>query len=366
METDFSYCKTIYCEWNFLKAYSSKIDNLDIDFENIGELSFYKSLESLMLSKEVHIIFDINKDQFESDAKVSANRILKSKEEGKEDEILNFDLLLSKMDKLYYAGGWNPEFRGQIVSFDNMDKENPMSLNSIYLVDKERETCSMMMMKFGILVISVENIVDLLKYTNDNGAAIANKEKSDWYKVLKNKLPVCNSLIIVDNYILKDTNSFELNLERILDSCLPHCLKDGVKFHLTIVSPLKNNENMGGRYTSVKKILKHNQKLQNLGIELTVFKCEDVFHDRTIISNNFMISCGAGFDLFKNSGAMHSTTIGILCPFFNNSIAWAQKAYGNLIMELRKCWSKKKFDEYNKLTGSNIYIGSGINRLIDE
>ena len=61
------------------------------------------------------------------------------------------------------------------------------------------------------------------------------------------------------------------------------------------------------------------------------------FHDRIILTNYFIISCGAGFDLFNRNGcATHTTTVQFIYPFIQRYIKWAVDNYCNQLDTARE------------------------------
>ena len=102
----------------------------------------------------------------------------------------------------------------------------------------------------------------------------------------------------------------------------------------------------------------------NLKIELSIIKCSsDNFHDRTIITNNYYIGCGGGFNLFMSRLSQKSTTVNIISPYLNHSIKWAIKAYSNLISESSIVY--KNTPKFIKDSFPNFYIGANKNRMLE-
>ena len=133
----------------------------------------------------------------------------------------------------------------------------------------------------------------------------------------QHNLSNCNSIVIIDNYILKSLN----NLEEILNALLPRQIP-GVtredKFYLTIItakdkSNTRNDENI---YRQLVEKIK--QIRPNLDFELDLFveqnTSSNTFHDRYILTNNVIIKSGGWFDLIKNGKATKQTEVSILHP----------------------------------------------------
>ena len=137
-------------------------------------------------------------------------------------------------------------------------------------------------------------------------------------------------------------------------------------FQIIIFSALRHNKNIDlpskVRLEEITKLLESIRP--NLKFELTIVKCSsDKFHDRTIITNNYYIGCGGGFDLFKSRRSQKTTTVNIVTPYLNHSIKWATKAYSNLVSESSSVY--RESPEFMGDSFPNFHIGVNKNRLLE-
>ena len=118
-----------------------------------------------------------------------------------------------------------------------------------------------------------------------------------------------NAIVVIDNYILDDTNMMTENIEGLFEAIMPKELN--TTFHITIVTSLKKIPYCNDRYNRLRDTVK---KLRpNIDFELTIIKSQD-FHDRTILTNTMFFSCGAGFDLFRKKQSQKTTTVNVALP----------------------------------------------------
>lgn len=174
----------------------------------------------------------------------------------------------------------------------------------------------------------------------------------------------CNSLIIIDNYILSKTDLINENLTDILDTLIPSHLSSKIDFHITFFTSSLNNAK--DKLQSVTDMLKALRPEINFSLSI-IKSSSDNFHDRNIISNNILISCGGGFDLFKLGKSQKTTTVSLHNPFITTNEQWLRKAYSDILHDTLKVYdSSPKFGENNiGDTYPNFMLGESRNRLID-
>ena len=205
------------------------------------------------------------------------------------------------------------------------------------------------MKKWGILAFNNETLLNSEHLFEDCGTALpdSRKVKNGWKSILTQikYINYCNSLIIIDNYLLQADNKqtyanksvkekIENNLIPILEVLLPKEIS--IPFHLYIFAcedsypfkSLMDKEKEESLYSSIRGI-----RGGKVPIEIKLINCKKSFHDRVILSNNIWISSGMGFDLFREDDSQINkpTTVSILFPFINCSSSWVKTAYENII-----------------------------------
>lgn len=295
--------KTIYCECQFVKSLPQ--DQID---------DFYR------FSNESVIVFDITYSQFIQE---SCN-----------------DTIFKYIRKRQQAGGcelkfdYSPESLNEDCKNQRINSFNPIIL--IYQTNKQRRTenkCVQYIFKYGILAADQNDFLDKCYLTKDFGFAIKKQTENNWKNLLVNIPFYGNSLIIVDNYLLSDSKTYENNLKPILESLLPDSLETVYNISFYTQDSNSTLKLKVGKVEEMIRMIRPNLQL-NVNFFIDV---KSIFHDRVIISNYFWMNCGAGFDLFNsNSKAKHSTTVSILYPFMQNQNPWAIDAFVYLFEDAKE------------------------------
>ena len=139
---------------------------------------------------------------------------------------------------------------------------------------------------------------------------------------LNNRQPCincCNSLIITDRYLLYDRNesAIETNLKPIFEAFLPQTIDKEIFCTICIFAEY-NTENCCPIDDKLKKLESLIKTLRpNLNFKLNVF--HSWLHDRSILTNNVILTSGAGFDVIgPNEMPLKFTTTSLCFPFLHN------------------------------------------------
>lgn len=357
------YRKCVYCETQFLREILSRLSDKAFSFESLSEYELWMNVRSLLLSSDIKLYLNMSKNEFDYTIKDIERRRLNAAKKGKELQFTHYEELIFGISIKQITNEIHLKLQDDFPDFKVVsDKE----LNAFYFTCKKQDECKKLMSDYGILVVSPETIMDFRFVLFDQGVAIKKLEQGNWEEILKEIAMPCNSMIIVDNYILNELEQAKDNLKGIFDALLPLSLNSETPFHISIFTALKQNKNVDlpskARLDEIMKLLGCIRP--NLNVELSIIKCpSDKFHDRTIITNNYYIGCGGGFDLFKSRKSQKTTTVNIISPYLNHSIKWAIKAYSDLISE-----SSKVFVNTPEFLGDsfpNFYVGVKKNRILE-
>lgn len=368
MET---YRQTIYCDLGFLEAILSKQDNemSCLDNSHYIDEEIAASVRELLLSSDVKLHLNMSQEEFDKiDSSINKKR-LKAAKKGLEPDLTSLERIILVLQFNQKEGQSHLHLNSLKFQFG----ETPLDekyLNAIFFTNESREVCAKVMEQNGILAICLDNLSDFKYLFYDNGAALQHHERSDWKQCLleKHNIIPCNSLIIVDNYILNEPEKIDSNLPLLLDSLIPNKLDDSLFFHLTIFALLCSETgsrtfNIKSRWTQVSEILKRLRP--DMNFSFSVIKCsKGVFHDRNIVSSNLFIGCGAGFDLFKDGKSGKATTICAFHPTLYAHSCWSKKAY-SVLLDMAS-HEYKRSTEYNETIELKcVYFGDKQNRLLD-
>lgn len=357
------YRKCVYCETQFLREILSRLNDKTFSFESLPEYELWMNVKSLLLSSDIKLHLDISKNEFDSTIKDLERRRLNAAKKGKELQLNHFEELIFGISIKQINNEIHIKLQDAFPDFEELsDKE----LNAFYFTCKKQDECKKIMNDYGILVVSPETIMDFQFVLFDQGVAIKKQEQGNWRGLLKGVGLSCNSMIIIDNYILNELEQAKENLKGIFEALLPHSL-NGIPFHISIFTAMRQNKNIDlpskVRLEEITSLLRNIRP--DLDVDFSIIKCpSDKFHDRTIITNNYYIGCGGGFDLFKSCLSQKTTTINIISPYLNHSIRWAIKAYSNLISESSSVFNKTS--EFMGDSFPNFYVGDKRNRLLEQ
>lgn len=370
------YRPSIYCDLGFLESILSRPENSsDLDNKYLNNSEFTTRIRNLLLSTSVKLFLNITPEEYnEMQDNINKKRLKAAKKNKKPDfsqlEKIMYELRLKQNE----CGGYHLKLNSNKIQFDDtLLQDNYM--NAMFFSCEPKEICEQAMKDYGIIVICKETIEDFSYLLFDQGAAIKKTEYSDWSKCLfSNHEPIpCNSLIIVDNYILNDNLKLEENLIPFFNAILPKELKSSVIFDITIFARLEKDNakdtcpfEIEPKMKKVKEILK--EVREKINFNLTILKCaKGEFHDRSIASANLCIGCGGGFDLFKDGKSQKTTTIYAFNPFFIMHNNWSKKAYSDLLNEASTVFKKSQVGELPKTQYIANYIyGVKNNRLLEQ
>ena len=368
------YRQTIYCDIEFLKSLLSKQDaeSSSLDFSYNGYNEITANIRNLILSSDVILYMNMTHEDYDKILSEINKKRLKAAKKGKILELTSFERLMFDIEMRQRNNVSHLHVNSNKVQFDDTLLQGNY-LNAIFFSCEPKETCEKAMKDYGVLVVCPETIKEFQYLIFDQGAAIRKTEESNWEQCLscKNAPIPCNSLIVIDNYVLNDSEKMEENLIPLLDAILPKELKKSVTFQLTIFATLKKDNgtefDINGRYIKIKEIL---EKIRpGMPFSLSILKRKkDTFHDRSIASNNLFIGCGGGFDLFKYGRSQKTTTVFAFHPFFYMHSKWSRKAYSDLLndaSDVFKCANTlDNLDMQYKIT--NFVYGTKQNRLLDQ
>lgn len=366
------YRQTIYCDIEFLKSLLYKLDaetsNLNNAHNDSDEIAV--NMRNLIFSSDIKLHMNMSKEEYDKIQSDINKKRLKAAKKGKESELTSFERWMFEMEMEQQNNESHVHLNPQKVQYDDT-LLNGNFLNAIFFSCESKEICEKAMKDYGILVICPETIEEFQYLIFDQGVAMRKDEKSDWEKCLSSgnvSIP-CNSLILVDNYVLNDGGLMVENLKPLLDLILPKDLKKSVTFQLTIFATLKSDKteyDINNRHIEMMNILE--EVRPGMPFSLSILKCsKDTFHDRNIATNNLFIGVGSGFNLFKNGTSQKTTTIFAFHPFFYGHSKWARKAYSDLLNDAGEIFKRANIlDNLNNKYTTNYVYGEKQNRLLEQ
>lgn len=190
------------------------------------------------------------------------------------------------------------------------------NLCAVYLLDTDTQTCEALSSQLGILCLNTEMIKEH-RFVRGDAVMYKKGEIYDRFDKCKTQLASpCNSMILIDPYILFNKRNVELSLIPLLDKCLPKEPQNEndqkMVFHLSILS--QTNECYIGKYKEklhyediykyvydeIRKIRPKMKMLFSLYHISTTGNGDGDFHSRHILTNCMLVNSEDGFDIFEN------------------------------------------------------------------
>lgn len=307
--------KTIYCELNFLREFVRTIPQPNLLGDDDKYLSWKKVYQLL---KNNLVIFD---------KLISEEELIELKT--KKD----FDLACMAMWPIIRD---NTELSNSfhLLRENYYNQLTNHQLQSIYLMILNQRKKQEIAQSTGILILGKSDIERYNSLFADRSInlEIGTKKYKDWSDLnYPEAIKTSNCLVIVDNYILKDTKKFERNIFSLLNVVLP--FQTSVEYNISIYVELNclSESFMQLRYDFINS--KIHELRPYLNYTLEILDACGRFHDRKLITNNIYIRSGEGFDIFP---LRKSTDVDIVFPFMDSSkYKDDEKSYNTLIEELR-------------------------------
>lgn len=322
--------RRVYCEYRFLKDFlKSRPDILEPSDEGIRLMDNWVSMYGFISKSD--LVVDITPNEFQKERNESPWLAMLWKKAVGGECGLRFE-----REKFPRVDGIRAEQMGSEI------------LNAIFLVSLESDVCKNLSEKLGIIILNTELAKDCFHLFGDNGTAFPSEFANNWDFMVPllgvfPPISICNTLMVVDNYLLTSTRRFpyqdkvNYNLKPILSSLLPQMLASGELFQIVLFCEC---DNIQEQYDFIRQVVR---KLRpNLQFKLTLFsKCSRAFHDRSIVTNNLWIGCGHGFDVFRKNGSVtKSTNVSIVFPFIQSHISWADNSFLNLLDDAQTVYQR--------------------------
>ena len=264
---------------------------------------------------------------------------------------LHFDISLRDFNTLrqeneYLARLWKRSSDGECglecdwsgsLQYQHKELPNEKMYSSVYLLSKKHcDEVKNYAKGLGVIVLDIGSLLKQKMWFEIQQTTIRQTkitEKINW-KHLEKSRHKCNSLAIVDGYLMKSDELIVNNLIPLLNVFLPSSLEDGLPFNISLIT----NCDKESSDEQVKQTLQSNYDFidsrlreirPHLNYTLGLFNMKGFFHDRHLLTNYAHVKSGAGFGLIavdSKSGDLrfvNRTTVDTIFPFAvaNNSNA---------------------------------------------
>lgn len=223
-----------------------------------------------------------------------------------EDEVWDTDPYLMLIWKKYLSNQADVELYEKVTI--DKPEENVEDLSAIYLTTLDEQTCRNLGANYGIVVVNNQDLVQKDYLLKGSGFSL-DKDVACYEDGYMQFRPIihypCNSMIIIDPYLLSKKENIENSLYSLLEAILP-TRKLKPMFYISIVSMIgeKNRDyDKGGEfYNRIQNLIAAVRK--GLNFELTIYAigAAEEFHRRMILTNNVLLMADDGFEVFRNDG----------------------------------------------------------------
>lgn len=196
--------------------------------------------------------------------------------------------------------------------------------NSVFIINESNARCQELSEEYGCCVLSQDNLTTASQLTDKvtYRQLIANQVLKDsscapprvgWQVWLKDlpRLPM-NSLVLIDNYILKDIES-RSNVYPLLDAILPIKLK--IEFHLLIVTRCGRGWAPGILKEFISKTIADLNRPYTIKLGVLTHFEDKEFHNRAFVTGMHIGTSEHGFAAFKGDKAKSNNNIRIEALF---------------------------------------------------
>jgi len=190
---------------------------------------------------------------------------------------------------------------------DEIDFENINPHTVFFLADTKK--CEKLGEDYGMLFVSNEMKNEKANILFNTGSVEIEKDKDDYknWKDLANQkyfIHPCNSIIITDNYIVKNEKHYKDNLFALINVILPKSLNK-LPFQITIIADeYLSEEKKKICYESIVNHLKYlkEERGYRYDIELKIiFQTNNENHARNLITNYLRLSPDDSFNWFEEN-----------------------------------------------------------------
>lgn len=281
---------TVFCELSVLEQIISDYWKVRMDIESTEVALTSTQHWFVLLSKYAELVLDIGETDFLELAKTNPiiKQVLKNSVSGG-SKIQHWKEHIFEIEK------------------DNRFEDFPAA---IFLLNQTEKYCDKKIQEYGLIFLNGENYKSFTEKLFLLADIQVKKTRvrsdiSSWSDFKRLALPM-NSLILTDNFILKDKTDISTNLIPLLDSLLPDNL-DNCKFNLMIITQEMEPSIFTSRYNEVINQLGKLNRNYEIEFYLITASIGNI-HDRRIFTNYALLESNNSFTYFDAAGKVKKNT----------------------------------------------------------
>ncbi len=271
----------IYCEFGFLEKFckaNPQVNSISYEDQKIW-LEYYE----LLRGHSDVMVTDIDKEKYTSYCDDSpSGQILEQILNSSYSGFGNFTCMSKEHDIMEIS-----ESDGNGTDYFRSKEQH------IFLMGREKTVCKRMEEDYGLLFISMDNLNEYNLFSSDIQAI--NESSSLWECVKSYRLP-CNTIVLVDMYMMKkDDDILKKWLGSLFDSLLPLKLNKTV-FKISIFTKDDSDHTRNKRKKEIISKCIRSLRPYSIDIEISMRHLTKD-HDRYLFTNYGLFNSGYGFAL---------------------------------------------------------------------
>ncbi|MDR1896299.1 MAG: hypothetical protein LBR10_05870 [Prevotellaceae bacterium] len=291
----------IYCEFEFLKKFYAPVPEREksVSPGKSQDEKYLIELDTLLCRRNCGIFLNIDKNTFNS--------------------FINDTSYLG----IALSGLLSAHADGHTMMQFSQKKESLLSkCSTIFLLGESEDQCKRWQEKHGLFFISSENYLEPAQFLFSPYIKPITKRITNWDFLRKYRHP-CNSITLIDPYLLSvefyRINNLKTNIKTLFDALLPEKFQNG-SFSVKIYTRREESDTNRYNYEKNQQIIKDtikNIRRYSYSIDVSFPDTQEKLHDRYLLTNYCLFSCGYGFLL--NPSRRETVTILTVWPLTSSS-----------------------------------------------
>ncbi len=274
----------IYCEFGFLQKFIDSYPQYEFGKTNNNH-EYWCNFLNLLCGNSNVLLMDVEKGLF----------VKCCDDENPHSQILTL-LLSAHADGIGCLECLPKESQNMEINIQDGTGADYFSIHqhALFLLNKDKDSCKGLEEDYGLMFISPDNIYDYAKILFIPDIQEINEHAIFW-KSFGNYIHPCNTVVLIDGYIAKETDDvIEKNLASIFEMLLPVKLNNSF-FNVYIFTRNDyDTEKNKNKESLLKRVICTLRKYQiNVNVEFE----HQLEHDRHLFTNYCLFTSGYGFFL---------------------------------------------------------------------
>ena len=313
----------IYCEFGFLeKFYSTLPQNHD---RNNPKAKYWRDLDELFCRHSCVVMMDVDDATY-----------YKQSEKNENEDVKYFLQALWADGNIECAPSKSME---KAIGKNNGVAYFADKTQALFFLDASLEKCKKLADDYGLMFISNYNFAEWANFLFSSSIELVNEKTKNWDFVKQFKHP-CNSITLIDNYILdKDDDTLKKDIRSLFNALLPLQLNNTVfNIYIYSYSKYRNSREEEDKKKIIRNAVNELRRKYEIRFKFPFYTLNNDHHDRYLLTNYCMFNSGYGFAL-RESERKTGTSL-MVWPLTYLS-QYGDKASRNNVFEIMQFLRKK-------------------------